>query len=150
MPQDDINSKVSAAKGVLATANSKFPSPKPPAAPKPAPSRVTAKPAPTLGSELAQKASNVDTYAAALPKMHKGGPVMKSGGYDLQMGEHVLTAAEAQMARKHALMASGIKSLAKPMPSEKTAGEPKDMKSPKVSTGARIRPEKNQSEKIKE
>ena len=46
--------------------------------------------------------------------MHKGGPVTHDGIYRLKMGEHVLTEAEAKNARKHALMASGMKSLAKP------------------------------------
>lgn len=45
--------------------------------------------------------------------MHTGGPVMEDGVYRLQAGEHVLTASEAAKARKHALMVSGMKSLAK-------------------------------------
>jgi hypothetical protein len=48
--------------------------------------------------------------------MHKGGTVKVSGDYNLQAGEHVLTASEAAKARNHALMASGMKSLATPGP----------------------------------
>jgi hypothetical protein len=48
-----------------------------------------------------------------LGSMHTGGPVMADGAYRLKAGEHVLTAAEAKKAQKHALMASGMKSLAK-------------------------------------
>jgi lysophospholipid acyltransferase (LPLAT)-like uncharacterized protein len=46
-------------------------------------------------------------------KMHNGGPVMADGVYRLKAGEHVLTAPEAAKAKKHAMMASGMKSLAK-------------------------------------
>lgn len=53
---------------------------------------------------------------AILGSMHKGGPVKADGAYNLKAGEHVLTASEAANARKHALMASGMKSLAKPSP----------------------------------
>jgi len=45
--------------------------------------------------------------------MHGGGPVTHDGIYKLKMGEHVLTEKEAANARKHALMASGMKSLMK-------------------------------------
>ena len=51
-----------------------------------------------------------------IPMRHKGGPIPKDGPYNLKAGEHVLTAKEADKARKHALMASGMKSLAKPAP----------------------------------
>ena len=50
---------------------------------------------------------------AILGSMHTGGPVMADGAYQLKAGEHVLTAAEATKAKRHALMASGMKSLAK-------------------------------------
>ncbi len=47
------------------------------------------------------------------PKMHKGGPIKADGIYRLKAGEHVLTADEATKARKHALMITGMHSLAK-------------------------------------
>lgn len=50
---------------------------------------------------------------------HKGGPIIKDGVYKLKAGEHVLTEDEAHQARKHAIMASGIKSLASPGPKAK-------------------------------
>lgn len=56
---------------------------------------------------------NQQQSQAILGTLHTGGPVMADGAYKLKAGEHVLTAAEATKARKHALMASGIKSLAK-------------------------------------
>ena len=86
--------------------------------------------------------------SSAVPKRHNGGPVLKDGAYALKAGEHVLTAKEAEKARKHALMASGLKSLAKPAP--KTAGEPaaKKMGGKKTTTGITIRDEKNQAAKI--
>lgn len=107
---------VSNAKAALASANKAFPSSM---APKASAPKVTAKAAPivkapSVGDELAAKAANVKEYEAALPKMHKGGPVMSDGAYVLKAGEHVLAPGEADIARKHALMASGMKSLAKP------------------------------------
>jgi hypothetical protein len=74
-----------------------------------------------IGAELKAKADNIDSYMKALPKMHNGGPVLADGGYQLKAGEHVLTAAEALKARKHALMASGMNSLAKPSDKVKVA-----------------------------
>lgn len=56
---------------------------------------------------------NVLQRQAVLGSMHTGGPVMADGAYRLKAGEHVLTEPEAKMARKHAMMASGMKSLAK-------------------------------------
>lgn len=53
------------------------------------------------------------------PKMHKGGDVPKDGPYTLKAGEHVLTEKEAKIARKHAILASGLKSLAKSAKSAK-------------------------------
>lgn len=61
---------------------------------------------------LAAPKANISV--AQMPSMHSGGPVMADGPYRLKAGEHVLTEAEAKKARKHALMASGMKSLAKP------------------------------------
>ena len=119
MPQNDIATKLSAAKGVLSRASSAFPSSMAPKAPasKPASAAPAPKPAaPSLGKELSEKASNVSAYAATAPKMHNGGPVLADGVYSMKKGEHVLTEAEAKKARKHALMAAGMKSLAKATP----------------------------------
>lgn len=118
-----INSMLAKAKGTLAHANRAFPSSaapksptppivKPPTAPKISiPS--TGEPEKGIGSELAAKAANVKQYTDA-PKMHKGGPVTADGVYSLKAGEHVLAKGEADKARKHALMSSGMKSLAMP------------------------------------
>jgi Ethanolamine utilization protein EutJ (predicted chaperonin) len=113
MAQDDISSKLASAKTALAHANSSFPSAN---APKPAPKPVAVAPkaaAPSIGSDVAAGLKwNTDQAKAVMaPKLHKGGPVKKDGIYDLKKGEHVLTADEATKARKHALMASGMKSL---------------------------------------
>jgi hypothetical protein len=150
MAQQDA---VSNAKAVLAHANQKFPSPAPkPAAPV---AKPTAKAAPTVGDELKSKSDNVNQYIQSLPKMHKGGEIPEDGAYQMKAGEHVLTAAEAQKARKHALMAAGMKSLAKTSPKKKTMGEPTEndelVKRPekKATSDIRIRSEKNQSAKIK-
>ena len=62
----------------------------------------------------ARDAVAVKELAPNIPLRHKGGPIPKDGAYKLKAGEHVLTAKEADTARKHALMASGMKSLAKP------------------------------------
>jgi hypothetical protein len=72
----------------------------------------------TKDNAVAKPAKIVPSTGAVLdavgtPKMHTGGPVMADGTYQLKAGEHVLTAPEAAKARKHAIMASGIKSLAK-------------------------------------
>ncbi len=104
---------LSDAKAALAHANASFPS-NPPAAAKPAPTPT--KSSPSIGDELMVKKAMVDKARSALPKMHKGGPVNADGDYNLKAGEHVLTEPEAALARKHALMASGMKSLAKPAP----------------------------------
>lgn len=53
------------------------------------------------------------TPAAPVRTMHRGGPVKEDGMYKLKKGEHVLTAEEAEHAHKHALMFSGIKSMAR-------------------------------------
>ena len=108
---------LSDAKSALAHANAAFPSnpasvTKPTAKPAPTPTKSS----PSIGDELAVKKSMVDKAVSALPKMHKGGPVAADGAYQLKAGEHVLTASEAGKARQHALMASGMKSLAKPAP----------------------------------
>lgn len=111
MPQSDtVSAVLSSAKSALAHANTAFPSPKPaPAAPvAPAPKAAPA----GIGQELKVKQENVRRYVTA-PKMHNGGPVPADGVYSLRAGEHVLTAPEATKARMHALMASGLKSLAK-------------------------------------
>ena len=120
MPQNDAVSKALAgAKATLKNANTAFPSAKAPvssqaAAPAPKPAAPAPKPAPTTGDELKAKQDNVNTYLKSIPKMHVGGPVTEDGPYQLKAGEHVLTEPEAKKARKHALMAVGMKSLAKP------------------------------------
>ena len=161
MAQDDggVQAKVQGAKTALAHAASKnFPAlskPAPPVAAKPA---ATA--APTIGDELKSKSDNVNQYINSIPKMHNGGPVVGDGPRMLKDGEHVLTAAEAKKARKHALMAVGMKSLAKAAPkaqtgNAKTGGQPDEMddmqKQPekKQTSTIKVRPEKNQSAKIK-
>ena len=108
-----------AAKAALAHANKVFPSgfakvatgATKPVVEKPEPVRTT--PAPALGQELGAKAQMVGKANSALPHMHTGGSVKADGAYQLKAGEHVLTAPEAAIARKHALMFSGLKSLAK-------------------------------------
>jgi hypothetical protein len=104
---------LSDAKAALAHANTSFPSPK--AATGAATPAAPAKATPTLGDELNAKAGMVQKgrQAAGLPKMHSGGPVLSDGAYQLKAGEHVLTEPEAKLARKHAILASGLKSLAK-------------------------------------
>jgi hypothetical protein len=81
-----------------------------------------AKVATAVASNLAKASPMYHPPEAAKPpiEMHSGGPVMKDGTYSLKMGEHVLTEPEAKMARKHALMASGMKSLSKPAPTAAT------------------------------
>jgi hypothetical protein len=128
MANDPISAALADAKGAIAKANTKFPSAMAPRTPAPKPAAPAAAPKASMSTgepekgikgELADKASNVDSYVKALPKMHKGGPVMTDGAYQLKAGEHVLTAPEAVKAKKHALMASGIKSLAQAGPSKK-------------------------------
>jgi len=117
MPQsNDILDK---AKAVAASADKAFPSKfakiatgttaAPVAAPKPT---VAPAPAVNLGTELAAKKTMIDKAAVTTPKMHSGGSVKADGDYNLKAGEHVLTEPEAKLARKHALMFSGMKSLA--------------------------------------
>ncbi len=106
---------LSDAKAALAHANKAFPPKAVSTTPAPKASAVTpAKKTPTLGDELAAKKVLVDKAISALPKMHKGGPVTVDGAYNLKAGEHVLTAKEAGRARSHALMAGGMRSLARP------------------------------------
>ncbi len=105
---------LSDAKAALDAANRAFPTAAKSSGAAPAP-KVVAKPvAPNLGQELVAKKTMVDKARQALPKMHNGGTVPADGDYNLKAGEHVLTAPEAAKARSHALMASGMKSLAKP------------------------------------
>ena len=162
---DGVSVKVGNAKAALAQANKAFPSPAKPAAPA-----VKSAAAPVksssfdggagVGAELKAKSDNVDQYMKSIPKMHNGGPVVGDGPRMLRDGEHVLTAAEAKKARKHALMAVGMKSLAKAAPkaqmgNAKTGGQPDEMddmqKQPekKQTSAIKVRPEKNQSAKIK-
>ena len=107
---------LSDAKAALAHANTAFPP-----APKATPVAVKApSPAPAqsnIGVELREKGKMMDNARKALsdaPKMHKGGTVKADGVYNLQAGEHVLTAPETAKVRKHAMMISGLKSLANP------------------------------------
>jgi hypothetical protein len=83
------------------------------------------------GSTLAKAGASISANAKAagqgasvipmqpIESRHKGGPIMKDGVYRLKAGEHVLTEDETHQARKHAIMASGIKSLAEPGPKAK-------------------------------
>jgi hypothetical protein len=125
MAQQDA---VSSAKAALAHANQKFPSPAKPAvsapAPAPKPASSTGEPEKGIGNELKAKSDNVDSYLKSLPKMHQGGEIPADGAYQMLAGEHVLTAAEAKKARKHALLAVGMKSLAKTSPKPKQVGAP--------------------------
>ena len=118
---NDIDQMLTAAKGTLAKANSSFPSSMAPKAPiatpvksKPVASKSYSigEPEPGIAKELSEKAKTVSQVANA-PKMHKGGPVKADGIYNLRAGEHVLTEPEARLARRHAIMAAGLKSLAK-------------------------------------
>ena len=111
---------LSDAKAALAHANAAFPTPAAPKTPATAPKVAPAssisvgEPEKGIAKELAVKKENVNRYLHALPAMHNGGPVMADGAYRLKAGEHVLTEPEAKKARKHALLAVGMKSLAKP------------------------------------
>ena len=123
MPNDSITSKLTAAKSTLAHASKAFPSsmaPKP--APKPA--APAPKPAAPASGRAVTRQQNIEAVSdvaksvgmsgvGTIGTLHNGGLVPKDGPYQLKAGEHVLTAAEAKNARKHALMASGMKSLAK-------------------------------------
>jgi hypothetical protein len=137
----DTNSKVAAAKSALARAKAAgFPS-----MPKVAPVAIKAAPAPkpasgggdpTVGASLKAKSDNVNEYLNSLPKMHKGGPVLADGAYQLKAGEHVLAKGEAAKATKHALMASGMKSLIQPGKASKVAA-PKEKTSMSIE-GANV------------
>jgi hypothetical protein len=105
---------LSDAKTALAHAGTAFPSAAPSTPSVAAPKVAAAKAPPSIGQELLAKKTMVDKARSVLPSLHNGGPVLADGGYQLKAGEHVLTASEAGKARKHALMASGMKSLAKP------------------------------------
>lgn len=124
VPQND---PIATAKAALSKANTAFPTKfskvatgATPAKPAPAPAApvkpaAPAAPAHNLGTELADKKTMMDKAVSALPKMHKGGTIKTDGAYNLKAGEHVLTEPEAALARKHALMASGMKSLVSPV-----------------------------------
>lgn len=77
-----------------------------------------------IGKGLSKASSAADQgpkkpYSDEATSYHTGGTIPADGVYKLQAGEHVLTAPEAEKAKKHALMASGMKSLAKPVKSAK-------------------------------
>lgn len=158
-----INDKVAKAKSTLSNASRDFPS-APKAAPAATPSRSgmissmmnkvksNVQESKGVSAELGAKAQNISDYSNAVPKMHKGGRVMADGIYNMKAGEHVLTAKEAVLAKKHALMAVGMKSLAKTQgaetaddnePQSKTSGEPvkPSMGSKKSTSGITVRPE---------
>jgi hypothetical protein len=112
MPQSpsSVDTALANAKAALAHADAKFPRA---AAAAPA-AKPAAPAAPSIGAELKAKSGMVGKARQALdaPKMHKGGPVPADGIYTLKKGEHVLTEKEVGTVKKHALMATGLKSLA--------------------------------------
>ena len=165
MAQDDggVQAKVQGAKTALAHAQSmKFPA-RPAAKPAAPISKPVAAPVKAsnfdggadIAAGLKAREDNVKQYmnANAVPKMHNGGPVIGDGPRMLKDGEHVLTAAEAKKARKHGLMAVGLKSLAKEVPAKKPMAAENDeeqpMPSKKPISDIKVRPEKNASAKIK-
>jgi hypothetical protein len=114
MPQSSVDKALSDAKAALAHADAKFPrAATAPATPAP---KSAAPAAPSIGDELKAKGTMVGKAKQAIdaPKMHKGGPVPKDGVYTLKKGEHVLTEKESDLVKKHAIMASGLKSLTNP------------------------------------
>jgi len=150
--QDNGNSaKLAKAKGVLAGAKSFSASADPKGALTPkaaAPTAKAAAPSPTASVDVNSRAGNIaqnrDILSpgdTALPKLHNGGPVLADGAYQLKAGEHVLTAPEAKKARKHALMAAGMKSLANP-----GKASPVKSVSKKPSKGVSIRPNKTEDD----
>jgi hypothetical protein len=70
---------------------------------------VASKTAESTRATMAETAAHPERHL----RRHNGGPIPKDGLVSLKAGEHVLTEAEAKQARKHALMAAGMKSLAK-------------------------------------
>jgi hypothetical protein len=158
MPQNDngVDSKVAGAKAALAHAESKgFPkmaSPAP-AAPKPSVPAMKSSNATALSDDPGAIRAHADAMHALLPKMHNGGPVAADGAYQLKAGEHVLTEPEAKIVRKHAMMAVGLKSLAK---TPDGAGTPKSKMdksgnaSKKSTSGITVRPEKKQAAQVKQ
>lgn len=155
-----VKLKVGAAKAALDSAKAKFPSPKAVPSATPRPAAPVMKPAAGgfdggkgIGAELKAKSDNVDQYAQSMPKMHNGGPVVGDGPRWLKDGEHVLTGPEAKIVRKHAMMAVGLKSLAK---TPDGAGTPKSKMdksgnaSKKMTSGITVRPEKKQAAQVKQ
>jgi hypothetical protein len=91
MPQDSVTTKLTAAKGALATAKKVLPSaPKATATVTPAPKPVAKAANPSIGDELHAKAANIQEYVNGLPKMHTGGIVKKDGPVNLKKNEIVL------------------------------------------------------------
>lgn len=159
MANDYVSNALASAKATLAHSNTSFPtraSSAAPAAAKPAASAAS-KPAPSIGQELAVKKQMVDKAQSALPKMHEGGKVHADGAYELKAGEHVLTAQQAKVVRKHALMAVGMNSLTKPAattdlnttPSkvDKTSGKVDKQPAKKSTSGVTVRPSKSAKKK---
>ena len=154
MANDPVAAALSKAKTTLAHANSSFPGTGSSAVSSPTPSPAPVKSTPTIGQELAVKKGMVDKARTAIPKMHVGGPVPADGTYDLQAGEHVLTAPQAKMVRKHALMSVGMSSLARSAQQKdgglNTTPEPEAKKPTKKSTsGVTVRPDKNDKKPAK-
>lgn len=181
MPQNPVADKImSDAKAELSKASTMSASLPKAAAPAPKPSAPVKAKAPTLSDELSAKGQMVGEAKKALavtpPKMHRGGAVKQDGVYQLKKGEHVLTEEEAMHAHKHALMASGLGSMARSVAQAYKAGDsqsaapaksagktsmtkgqpvkidmkhkaPADKKSTKAVV---VRPEKNQAAQVKQ
>lgn len=81
-------------------------------------SEATSKIGDTAAAKASSAAHDVDVpkQATAPTSFHKGGSVKKSGVYRLKKGEHVLTEPEVGKVRSHAMLAAGLKSLAKSGP----------------------------------
>jgi hypothetical protein len=103
MPQNPaIDKAVASAKSTLADANRRFPPAKAKAMTPVAKAAAapTSRPAPlgdaSVGPSLQAKQANVQAYSDALPKLHTGGEVPKTGDYKLQAGETVVPASGRQ------------------------------------------------------
>ena len=116
---------------------------------------------PNMGGGLTTTPAPMQTMpqqTQSAPSMHDGGPVATDGPYHLKAGSHVLTMAQAKMARKHALMSVGMKrgGMTQPAKTAKTPGEPTKLnaahkKAEKKSTSdITVRPEKKQAAQIKD
>src|ERR1700676_5178231 len=126
MAQEDggVSKAIGGAKAALTQARAKFPQPKavPSATPRIQSPTMTPMAKPNLGDELKSKSDNVDEYMKAIPKMHKGGPVMADGDYNLRMGEHVLSAKDAENLKNAHSKAKTVLSMTKGLKSLHRAG----------------------------